>query len=103
MRRTQPSPLVARGVTRTIGREGALITVTQSDDFEPFRKGDGVAVEILLDENAIFGQRCIYCRGVVSHVGRHSSEDELGVDFHTVMFRPVSRGLMDSPAEMRIT
>ena len=54
-------------------------------------------MEILLDANYLFGQRCIHGRGVVTRVDAHpSGAQEIAVDFGSVTFRPVSQpGLYD--------
>jgi hypothetical protein len=90
VRRHTPTPLLLEGVTRNLGRSGAVLSIAGTA-VTSFSAGNQVTVEIILDANARFGQRCICGRGIVSRVEQDpTGAAELAVDFESVMFRPVS-------------
>lgn len=91
VRRELPAPLLLEGVTRTIGRGGAVVAIVGCNG-SSFVAGDEVSVEIMLDTNVLFGQRCIRGKGVVARAEMQAAGAlELTIDFDSVIFGPVSR------------
>ena len=59
--------------------------------------GNEVSVEIMLDTNLLFGQRCIRGRGIVARAERDDAGMlEIAIDFNSVMFGPVSHSHLHS-------
>jgi hypothetical protein len=76
------------GVTRDIGRGGALITVVTNTGGRQFVDGEEIEMEIQLEANPIFEPKCIHCQGTVVRASWTVPEVvEIAIAFTKVEFR----------------
>jgi hypothetical protein len=75
-------------MTRTIARGGALVAVSVVNAGCEFVDGEEIEIEIELDRNPAFEQKCIYCQGTITRVDLDGpGVARIAIEFNTVAFR----------------